>query len=408
MMVVMRSGVVLLLVVGCGSSANKPADPKDAEREARAARDKEIEALKPPSPYEQRDRTVYRPSDRCGQGPYRIESEALRAKYGERTVVYACGKHEISGNYALTTTRDKQAPYSSESAFGFGRNNTACKGREVAVTSSGTGGGAPASRGGTGGGGKGGAAAASPTTIKPVALEKGTTIPEGCSRTHVLDHTWTATADDIAVDGRFAIDLWSEEPNDFEGLVFVIERHAVVADMTVERWRKYRADSDAWYAAYKANLDVDINAGRVTLTDWKVKTPPPPPPRTEAQPPRPSKNARWIPGYWLYAETRFHWITGLWDVPEEDIKRELTVEAPKPPPAEPVRIEPPKEPAPTVTAVWTPGSWQWDGRVYVWVEGAWRIPPGKDHTWQRPTWNVNAGRARFVPGGWKIRVRLGR
>lgn len=408
---VMRSCVALLLVVGCGSSATKPADPKDAERAARDARDKEIEAMKPADPYELRDRIVYRPSDRCGQGPYRIQGEALRAKYGERASIYACGKHAISGSYAITTLRDKQAPYSSnESSFGSSFDNEACKGRETAVTSGGPGGGGTTSGGGTAVRGKGGGTAVSPSTIKPVALvkEQGATVPENCERTHFIDYGWTSADDSVALDGGFTIDLWSEEPNDFEGLVFVIERHAVVSDMTLDRWKKFKADSDAWYAVYKANLDLNVRAGHVTLGEWKVKTPPPPPPRAEAQPPRPSKNARWIPGYWLYAETKFHWITGLWDVPEEDIKRELTVEAPKPPPAEPVRIEPPKEPQPTRTAVWTPGNWQWDGRVYVWVEGAWRIPPDADHTWQRPTWNVNAGRARFVPGGWKIRVRLGR
>lgn len=147
--------------------------------------------------------------------------------------------------------------------------------------------------------------------------------------------------------------------------------------MTLDRWHAYNAASSAWYKAYKANLDIDVRSGRTTLIDSKVKTPPPPPPRAEVQTPRPSKNARWIPGYWFYEETKFHWIA-------------------------------PTEPQPTHTAVWTPGSWQWDGRVYVWVAGAWRIPPDAQHTWQRPTWNVNAGRARFVPGGWRVRVRLGR
>jgi hypothetical protein len=409
----MRFGVVLCLVVGCGSSANKKAaDPRqaqrDAELEAAAARDKEIDAMKPPSPYELRDRIVFRPTDRCGQGPYRLESDSLRAKYGERMVVYACGKHAISGNYAITTTRKGRGADRDEAAFGFDRDNEACKGRGVAVTSGGTGGGGgAAAAGGTGGRG-GGATAAAPTTIKPVALEKGATVPADCERSQLLDHSWTSTEDHAPIDARFEIDLWSDEPNDLEGLVFVVERHAVVADMTLERWHAHRAANDAWYKAYRANLDVEVRAGRTTLMDMKVKTPPPPPPRAEVQTPRPSRNARWIPGYWLYEETKFHWIAGLWDVPEEDVKRELTVEAPTPPPAEPVRTEAPAEPQPTRTAVWTPGSWQWDGRAYIWVAGAWRIPPDAQSTWQRPTWNVNRGRARFVPGGWRVRVRLGR
>jgi len=226
-------------------------------------------------------------------------------------------------------------------------------------------------------------------------------------RSFVLDHGWISAEDDVAIEARFAIDLWSDEPNDLEGLVFVVERHAVVADMTRERWRAYRDASDAYYEAYMANLEVEVRAGRTELLDTKVKTPPPPPPRAEVQPPRPSRNARWIPGYWLHADAKFHWIAGLWDVPEEDLAREQTVQAPTPPPAAPAHDEP-TEAAPTRTAVWTPGSWQWNGRAYVWVAGAWRIPPDARHTWQRPTWNVSAGKATFVPGGWRVRLRLGR
>jgi len=403
----MRLALVVCLVAACGSSAKKPAaDPQDAEREAAAARRQELEAMKPASPYEVRERAVYRPTDRCGQGPYRVESDSLRAKYGERMVVFACGKHVIRGNYRLTTTRKAQAPTTSEAAFGFDRDNAACKGREVAVTSGGTRGGAAAGAGG-GRGGRGGTTAKAPTTIKPVTLEHATSVPDDCVRSFVLDHTWSTLDDSVAIDARFVIDLWSDEPNDLEGLVFVVEKSAVVGDMTRERWQAYRDASDAYYKAYMADLDVEVRAGRTTLIDTTVKTPPPPPPRAEVQPPRPSRNARWIPGYWFFEDAKFHWIAGLWDVPEEDVRRELTVQAPTPPPAAPAHDRP-TEPQPTRTAVWTPGSWQWDGRVYVWVDGAWRIPPDAQHTWQRPTWNVNAGRAIYVPGGWRVRVRLGR
>ena len=400
---------MLFLVVGCGSSPKKQAvDPQKAEWDAAAARGDEIQAMKPPSPYELREQKAYRPTERCGQGPYRLETDSLRAKYGERLVVFACGKHAISGSYRITTTRKTRPADTSEAAFGFRRDNEACKGREVAVTSGAVSGGGGGSAKAAGGRGKpAGTTAAAPAKLEHATLEQAAGVPEDCVRSFVLDHGWIAHEDGVAIDAHFAIDLWSEVPNDLEGLVFVVERHAVVADMTRERWKAYREASDAYYAAYKANLDVELRAGRTRLLDMKVKTPPPPPPRAEAQPPRPSRNARWIPGYWHHEDAKFHWIAGLWDVPEEDLKRELTVQAPTPPPAAPAREEPP-EPAPTRTAVWTPGSWQWNGRAYVWVAGAWRIPPDARHTWQRPTWNVRAGRAIFVPGGWRARVRLGR
>lgn len=405
----MRVALILFLVVGCGSSAKKQAaDPQQAERDAADARRKELEAMKPPSPYELRERKAYRPTERCGQGPYRLETDSLRAKYGERLVVVACGKHAISGNYRLTTTRKARPADTREAAFGFHRDNEACKGREVAVTSgAASGGGGGGAKGGGGGGKAGGTTATAPAKLAHVALEEAAAVPEDCVRSFVLDHGWSLYDEGIAIDGHFAIDLWSDEPNDLEGLVFVVERHAVVAGMTRERWRAYQDASDAYYKAYMANLDVEVAAGRTKILDSSVKTPPPPPPRAETQPPRPSRNARWIPGYWHHEDAKFHWIAGLWDVPEEDLKRELTVQAPTPPPAAPAHEAPP-EPAPTRTAVWAPGSWQWNGRAYVWVAGAWRIPPDARHTWQRPTWNVRAGRAVFIPGGWRVRVRLGR
>jgi hypothetical protein len=182
-----------------------------------------------------------------------------------------------------------------------------------------------------------------------VALEPGTGVPEGCVRSGVLDHSWISAEDDVALDAHLVIDLWSDEPNDLEELVFVVERSAVVADMTLERWHAYQAAHDAWLEEYLASLDVEVRAGRTTLLDTKVKTPPPPPPRAEVQPPRPSRHARWISGYWLYEDATFHWIAGLWDVPEEDVQRELTVQAPTPPPAAPPHDahDEPAEPPPT-------------------------------------------------------------
>jgi WXXGXW repeat (2 copies) len=398
----------LCLVVGCGSSAKKQAaDPQQAEREAAAARAKQIEAMQPASPYEVRERKVYRPTDRCGQGPYRFESDSLRAKFGERMVIYACGKHMISGNYRITTTRKALPANSSESTFGFHHDNEACKARELAATSgvaSGGGGGAPA---GDAKGQHGGATATAPAKVKPVTLEQATSVPEDCVRSSVLDSSWISAEDGIAIDAHFVVDLWSDEPNDLDGLVFVVEKSAADAGMTLERWHAYQNAENAWFKAYMANLDIEVRAGRTRIIEAKVKTPPPPPPRAEVQPPRPSRHARWIPGYWFYEDAKFHWIAGLWDVPEEDVQRALTVQAPTPPPAAPAHDQP-TEPQPTSTAVWTPGSWQWDGRAYVWVAGAWRIPPDAEHTWQRATWTVNAGKATFVPGGWRVRVRLGR
>ncbi len=363
--------------------------------------------MKPAEPYELRDKQAFQTSERCGQGPYRFESEALQAKYGERIEVYACGKHAITGNYRMTTTRKHSKSDTYERAFGYGFDNKACKGTAIAhATTASASGGAGAGAGNAKGGD--GPTSAAPANIEPTKLTKTSDISTDCVRTYITEYGWSSYDSYPAFDGKLVIDIWSEEPNDLEGLVFVLERHAVVADMTTERWKAYHAAYNAWYKVYRAHLDGELASGRSRIVDRSVKTPPPPAPRTEKPSPKPSKNARWIPGYWLYEQAKFHWIAGLWDVPEEDIKRELTVQAPTPPPAEPVHEEQPTEPAPTRTAVWTPGSWSWDGHAYVWIAGAWRIPPpsssGAQQTWQRPTWTVRTGRAIYVPGGWRMRI----
>src|SRR4051812_1800050 len=103
---IVRTWPAILLLLGCSSGPSKhPKDPQHAEREAAQARRKELDASKPKRPYETRERIAYRPGDRCGQGPYRLETDSLRARYAEQIVVYACGPHEISGNYRLTVAR---------------------------------------------------------------------------------------------------------------------------------------------------------------------------------------------------------------------------------------------------------------------------------------------------------------
>lgn len=404
-----RIGVVLVLgILGCGGSSKKATEKPDPEAEARRKREAEIEAMRPASPYEKRETRTYQPTERCGQGPWRFETDALKAKYGERLHVYACGKHAMKGNYRMTTTRKASKASSDEAAFGFTRDNEACKGRETVLVAQGTGGGGTGGGKGSGPAGKGGPTAAAPATLEPRVLVAGEGLPKDCVHSSVVDMTWIASEDWVPLDGHVQLDVWSDEPSDLEGLVFVVEQWAVPTTMTVDRWKAYRAADKAYYEAYMANLDINVKAGRTTLLDSKVTAPPPPPPRAEVKPPKPSVHARWIAGYWLYEKTQFHWIAGLWDVPDEDIQKELTVSAPTPPPVAPPTYEAPPEPAPTVTAVWTPGSWQWDGRAYIWVAGAWRIPPAPRSTWRAPTWNVRAGRAVFVPGGWSVGVRFGR
>jgi hypothetical protein len=150
--------------------------------------------------------------------------------------------------------------------------------------------------------------------------------------------------------------------------------------------------------------DANANLGSTTNT-------PPPPALAETQPPRPSVNATWVPGHWVYVQNAWSfWSAGFWRVDDEDRAQGRTVTAPSAPPpprAEPQATE--KPPAPT--AVWTSGYWAWNAG-WQWVAGAWRVPPAQaagqgtgqgTMTWRPATWRVDVkvtGTFRLDPGGW--------
>jgi hypothetical protein len=147
--------------------------------------------------------------------------------------------------------------------------------------------------------------------------------------------------------------------------------------------------------------------------------PPPPPPRTlppapqaESQPPRPSLHATWFAGYWRWSDEQgWLWLGGRWRVPPEDVQRDLTVHAPAPPPP-PKAEAPPPPPAPPAAAparpqpqpavAWTPGYWQWDGRVFVWVIGSWQLLPRPGAVWSPDRWEPRGRVSVYVPGGWRV------
>ena len=59
------------------------------------------------------------------------------------------------------------------------------------------------------------------------------------------------------------------------------------------------------------------------------------------QPPCPSPDLIWTPGYWAYGDVGYYWVPGAW------------------------------VPAPFVGGLWTPGYWGWRGGLYVFNRGYW-------------------------------------
>ncbi len=130
---------------------------------------------------------------------------------------------------------------------------------------------------------------------------------------------------------------------------------------------------------------------------------PPPGPKKEIKPPKPSSRAQWVPGYWKWTGRGWQWLQGWWRVPESDLRSNLTVRVEQEPP--PLKYEQPP-PKPFPSAVWAPGYWQWTGREFVWVSGAWRQPPTQRHRWRKSKWRKGKrGEIIFVPGGWIIETR---
>jgi hypothetical protein len=129
-----------------------------------------------------------------------------------------------------------------------------------------------------------------------------------------------------------------------------------------------------------------------------------PPPRglAETPPPKPSQNAVWVSGHWVFAHAAWSfWSSGFWRVDPIDLTQNQTATAPSAPP--PPKVEPQaQQPSPAPGAVWTPGYWHWS-TSWQWFAGAWRIPPVPAATWHPARWHadVNArGSFRLDPGGW--------
>jgi hypothetical protein len=409
--------IALLSAAGCGGSPRREerkAEPLTAEQleQQRAWKEREeLDKARPPSPMVEKRRLGFRTADRCGQGPYRVELESLSARYGESLEVYVCGPHAVAGAYRLTVKERYAQERSYERTYGYAADNGACvAGAEERAAVAGA-----APEGAAAAAGKPSKTRGAPAKVAERERAQGTRqldaaqVPEEChARTPVVEHGWSMEGEGVPLSqARITLELWSERPNDLAGAVFVVLQRAVADDMTPQRWAAYQEAARAWYERYRAFSDGELRSGRARIVDTTVKAPPPPPPRRETPPPRPSANATWVPGYWHFEDGEHHWLVGLWRVPPEDVKAEQTAEAPRPPPPPRQEVAVARAAAPSRRAVWTPGSWQWDAEagVWVWIDGAWRIPPAQGQVWVPPKWEVRVGGGvKLRPGGWTIRI----
>ncbi|MGE0547499.1 MAG: YXWGXW repeat-containing protein [Kofleriaceae bacterium] len=364
----------MTLVLGCGGSNRGVNDPAAEAREAERNR---IEAMRPDRPFETRAIAGYRAPSACGQGPYRIETTALGAQFGEQLEINICAPRSLQGDYRLTVGKDR----GESRHFGSRNNSDYCRATTAEAAQRGedavSGSYRSSSRTGSAGGQGGSASITAPeiaesTALTPMSGAFAETCPEGMFVTGIVDYS-SVMQDSDGVPWEpgtaLTLELWSAEPLHLDGAVFVVIQRGVRADMTVERWKAFR-DADArWTKMWNAYLEGEVSAGRIEYADMTARTDAPPPPRIEIKPPKPSRNAEWITGYWQ-RDREWIWSPGFWRVPESDIVAENTIEAPVAPP--PVKTESPAPPPPTTAAVnvvWTPGYWSWNGNAYLWIEG---------------------------------------
>lgn len=127
---------------------------------------------------------------------------------------------------------------------------------------------------------------------------------------------------------------------------------------------------------------------------------PPPAPQDELAPPQPSTHAEWVSGFWKWSGFVWVWLGGWWRVPEADLRAQLTVIAPGPPP--PLQAEP-APPPPVPDAVWLAGAWFWTGQTWLWHRGQWTLPPRQGLLWRPAQWILQGAGVRLTPGGWELR-----
>lgn len=60
----------------------------------------------------------------------------------------------------------------------------------------------------------------------------------------------------------------------------------------------------------------------------------------------------------------------------------------------------PRPPAPSATAIWIDGYWNWTGVTFVWVDGYWERNPPPGRTWEPGGWVQTPQGWYRQPGRW--------
>lgn len=284
----------------------------------------------------------------CGQGPYEITFLADGTTGGDGVEVIACTPRRISGHVVFSAGQLELANQS----YGDGSDNQRCFGGPSAIVASSGGGSGTSSAGATG---VGDASSAAPVLIERPFTSSETPFSDKLCETYGLTAqvvlmptilTRTSTEYDFLPRGsKLRVRLWSDAPNDLEGVVFMVRQ--LTSTQTPAQVAKEESKRDKSHDKMRS----------ATPSPDPADHGPPPAPLDEERPPQPIAAATWIPGYWTWATGQWGWRAGFW----RDERY-----APPPP-----RVEQPGAP-PGEGAIWIGGTWTLRATGYGWVSGRWR------------------------------------
>jgi hypothetical protein len=282
----------------------------------------------------------------CGQGPYDIHLVADGTTGADGIEVVACTPRRIAGHVQFKIASHELASRS----FGEAADNQRCTGgTATAITqAAGDGAGAPATTAPAGT-----ASAAAPTLVaRPFTGSERPSSEQLCAELgletqQILIPTIlvrTGEHDLVQPGADLHVRLWSDVPNDLEGVVFLVRQ--LTSKKTPQQMK-----------AEEERRAHEYEHAPVTERSQPKTHGPPPPPLAEERPSAPTTAAVWIPGYWSWTGSQWGWIAGFW--------RDERVAMPAP------QLEIPGA-APYPDAIWIGGTWTLRAGRYVWVHGRWR------------------------------------
>jgi len=371
---------MLMTVAGCGGGG---------------ARSPEYPLQTPLNPRWAAAPRFYRVSERCTQGPLVITLPALGSTWGEALEITAhggalkgsydvwVGGERVKSGWAMQTKDERGSPLPA--ARDYCLLPTTPKQGQGGWTPQ-----LPPAQGGGFGAGGGLRQTSFIAVARPSELGKSSASVS--YRKEV--RTWGEVG--LGTGAQVSFVFYSELPNDFSKVIFEVS-HGALEPPNHEAYKQElwtaKLRSDAERAAVQArgrqcalNMDASCRAegwryasevpaerpggdlggfggsGGVVAPS-KTPTAPPPPARAEMVPAKPTPGSVWVNGYYVWDGYLWVWASGAYRIPPEDLRP-----PPSPPPPPPV-AEPQRPPSGGPFAQWVAGRWVFTATGWVWLAG---------------------------------------